>query len=165
MARQPRATCRSGEKGRADVGSRRQATWKRTVGIHPAQTEAMALSGKVKTSLDETRTLMLGAQILLGFQFNGAFRPRFDALPPSAKLRHRCAGAHAGSVGLLIAPSAFHRIVDRGERPAAPRPSPRCAPLRLGSIRRRIGPRYPIASAALCKALLSAYLPEQVSRC
>src|SRR3954454_16906824 len=34
------------------------------------------LSGKVKTSLDETRTLMLGAQILLGFQFNAVFRPR-----------------------------------------------------------------------------------------
>jgi hypothetical protein len=46
----------------------------------------MALSGKVKTSLDETRTLMLGAQILLGFQFNGAFRPRFDVLPPQEKL-------------------------------------------------------------------------------
>jgi len=76
----------------------------------------MALSGKVKTSLDETRTLMLGAQILLGFQFNGAFRPRFDALPPSAKLADIAALVlMLVAVSLLIAPSAFHRIVDRGE--------------------------------------------------
>ena len=76
----------------------------------------MALSDKVKTSLDETRTLMLGAQILLGFQFNGAFRPRFDALPPSAKLADIVALVlMLVAVSLLIAHSAFHRIVDRGE--------------------------------------------------
>jgi uncharacterized protein DUF6328 len=76
----------------------------------------MALSGKVKTSLDETRTLMLGAQILLGFQFNSAFRPRFDALSSSAKLVDTIAlGLMLATVSLLIAPSAFHRIVDRGE--------------------------------------------------
>ena len=76
----------------------------------------MALSGKVKTSLDETRTLMLGAQILLGFQFNGVFRPRFDALPLSAKLVDSVGlGLMLATVTLLVAPSAFHRIVDRGE--------------------------------------------------
>jgi hypothetical protein len=76
----------------------------------------VALSKKVKTSLDETRTLMLGAQILLGFQFHGAFQPRFDALPPQAKLMNAIAlGLMLASVGLLIAPSALHRIVDRGE--------------------------------------------------
>ncbi len=46
----------------------------------------MALTSKVKTALDETRTLMLGAQILLGFQFHGAFQERFDSLPPQAKV-------------------------------------------------------------------------------
>ena len=45
----------------------------------------MSLSAKVKTSLDETRTLMLGAQILLGFQFHAAFQQRFDDLLPKAK--------------------------------------------------------------------------------
>jgi hypothetical protein len=76
----------------------------------------VALSQKVKTSLDETRTLMLGAQILLGFQFHGAFQPRFDALPVQAKLMDAIAlGLMLTSVSLLIAPSAFHRIVDRGE--------------------------------------------------
>ena len=76
----------------------------------------MPLSSKVKTALDETRTLMLGAQILLGFQFHGAFQERFDALAPQAKMIDAIALLlMLSSVGLLIAPSAFHRIVDRGE--------------------------------------------------
>ena len=76
----------------------------------------LALSNKVKTGLDETRTLILGGQILLGFQFNGAFEVRFDSLPPLAKVLDAIAlGVMLASVGLLIAPSAFHRIADRGE--------------------------------------------------
>src|ERR1700760_83938 len=59
---------------------------------------------------------MLGAQILLGFQFNGAFQQRFDNLPHPAKIANAGAlGLMLASVGLLIAPSAFHRIADRGE--------------------------------------------------
>ena len=77
---------------------------------------AMPLSSKVKTALDETRTLMLGAQILFGFQFHGAFQERFDALAPQAKMIDAIALLlMLSSVGLLITPSAFHRIVDRGE--------------------------------------------------
>ena len=58
---------------------------------------------------------MLGAQILLGFQFNGAFQTRFDALSPPAMIVDAIALLlMLSSVGLLIAPSAFHRIVDRG---------------------------------------------------
>ena len=76
----------------------------------------MPLSSKVKTALDETRTLMLGAQILLGFQFHGAFQERFDALAPQAKMIDAIALLlMLSSVGLLITPSAFHRIVDRGD--------------------------------------------------
>jgi hypothetical protein len=76
----------------------------------------MALSKNVKTALDETRTLMLGAQILLGFQYQSAFQEVFDELP----FRARCTSAFAlilmlATVGLLIAPSAFHRIAEHGE--------------------------------------------------
>jgi hypothetical protein len=46
----------------------------------------VSLSSKVKTALDETRTLMLGAQILLGFQFHGAFQQRFDALSSQVRI-------------------------------------------------------------------------------
>jgi hypothetical protein len=39
---------------------------------------------KVQTALSEVRTLVLGAQILLGFQYQAVFRPRFEELsgPP-----------------------------------------------------------------------------------
>jgi hypothetical protein len=76
----------------------------------------MALSGKVKTALDETRTLILGAQILLGFQFHSVFQERFASLPAAARCINGVAlGLMVLSTGLLIAPSAYHRIVDRGE--------------------------------------------------
>ena len=45
----------------------------------------MELSKKVKIALDETRMLILGAQILLGFQFRGAFSDGFDQLPTGAR--------------------------------------------------------------------------------
>jgi len=38
----------------------------------------MKLSEKVKIALEKTRILILGAQILLGFGFRGAFSERFD---------------------------------------------------------------------------------------
>jgi hypothetical protein len=34
----------------------------------------MKLAQKIKIALDETRMLVLGVQILLGFQFRGVFR-------------------------------------------------------------------------------------------
>jgi hypothetical protein len=39
------------------------------------------LSGKVKIALDETRMLILGVQILVGFQFRIVFEDAFDRLP------------------------------------------------------------------------------------
>jgi uncharacterized protein DUF6328 len=76
----------------------------------------MALAGKVKTALDETRTLILGAQILLGFQFQAAFQERFETLSLEARVASAIAlGLVLASAGLLIAPSAYHRIADQGE--------------------------------------------------
>jgi hypothetical protein len=76
----------------------------------------MALSSTVKTGLDETRTLILCAQILLGFQLRGAFEQRFDGLPAAAKTTSGAALClMLLSIGLLIVPSAFHRIADHGE--------------------------------------------------
>jgi hypothetical protein len=45
------------------------------------QARGMELSKKVKVALDETRMLILGAQILLGFQFRGVFGDGYDRLP------------------------------------------------------------------------------------
>ena len=69
-----------------------------------------------KTALDETRTLILGTQILLGFQYQGVFQERFEALPPHARAMDGWAlGLMLLTMGLLIAPSAFHRVAEGGE--------------------------------------------------
>ena len=71
---------------------------------------------KVREVLSEVRTLALGAQILLGFQYQALFRPRFDELPAYAKTLGAVAfGLMVAAIALLIAPSAFHRICERGE--------------------------------------------------
>jgi Family of unknown function (DUF6328) len=74
---------------------------------------------KVKTALDETRLLILGAQILFGFHLNAAFQRGFGDLSSVSK------GLYAGAfavmavvVGLLIAPSLQHRLVERGQASA-----------------------------------------------
>jgi hypothetical protein len=76
----------------------------------------MSLAKKVKTALDETRLLILGAQVLFGFQLNGVFQEAFSGLERSSKLL-TCAGQAlmALSITLLIAPSMQHRLVEGGE--------------------------------------------------
>jgi len=75
----------------------------------------MQLSKKIKTALDETRMLILGAQILLGFELRAAFSEGFDKLPVHA--RHLEASAlmlMVISVALMITPGTYHRIVEGG---------------------------------------------------
>ena len=76
----------------------------------------MSLAKKVKTALDETRLLILGAQVLFGFQLNGVFQEAFADLAESTRLL-TCLGQvlMALSIALLIAPSMQHRIVEGGE--------------------------------------------------
>ena len=85
----------------------------------------MALAGKVKTALDETRTLILGAQILLGFQYQGAFQEKFDSLPSiSRQMSALALLLMLLTVGLLIAPRLFtasrKRAKAQGECTALP---------------------------------------------
>lgn len=77
---------------------------------------AMTLERQLKIALDETRLLILGAQVLFGFQFNGIFQQLFDELPFVARALC-CAGLTLImlSLGLLIAPSMEHRISERGQ--------------------------------------------------
>ena len=73
------------------------------------------LADKAEHALNETRMLILGAQVLIGFDFQAAFQPGFDRLPPSAQaIKLLGLGLMLMAVGLLIAPGAFHRIVERG---------------------------------------------------
>jgi len=76
----------------------------------------MEIERRLKTALDESRLLILGAQVLFGFQFEAAFQELFSSLPASSRYIH-CAGLLVLliSVCLLIAPSLFHQIIFEGE--------------------------------------------------
>src|SRR4051812_934925 len=74
------------------------------------------LKNKVKNALDEARMLVLGAQVLVGFQMKSIFEKGFDSLPVvSQVLKLAGLGLMLLAVGLIIAPSSYHRIVERGE--------------------------------------------------
>ncbi|MBN8991596.1 MAG: hypothetical protein J0H42_25440 [Rhizobiales bacterium] len=76
----------------------------------------MNLDRKVKTALNETRLLLLGAQVLLGFQFQAFFQDGFSEL--SAISRHLCLTGLVLvllSVTLLVMPSMQHRLVEMGQ--------------------------------------------------
>jgi hypothetical protein len=76
----------------------------------------LKLSDKVKIALEETRILILGSQILLGFAFRGVFDDRFDQLPEYARYADGVGlGLLVCTVGLLIAPGPYHRIVEAGQ--------------------------------------------------
>ena len=74
------------------------------------------IKDKVQNALDETRMLILGAQVLLGFQFRAVFEPGFDKLPePAQYLKLIGLALMSIAVGLLMAPGPYHQIVERGE--------------------------------------------------
>ena len=73
------------------------------------------LSDKIKTALDESRILVLGTQILLGFQYRSVFEKGFEALPHvSQYLKLAGLGVLLIAINLIMWPSAYHRIVYEG---------------------------------------------------
>jgi hypothetical protein len=74
------------------------------------------LKDKVKTTLDEGRILVIGAQVLLGFQFRATLEPGFEKLSEHAKyMKLGGLGLLLIAVALLIWPCAYHQIVEDGE--------------------------------------------------
>jgi DMSO reductase anchor subunit len=74
------------------------------------------LKNKVKYALDESRMLVLGAQVLVGFQMRSVFEKGFESLPVvSQALKLFGLGLMLVAVGLIISPSSYHRLVERGE--------------------------------------------------
>ncbi len=80
----------------------------------------MNLSRKIKMALGESRLLILGAQVLFGFQFDGVFQDLFEKEPAVTKAL-QCVGLAllVLTIGLLIAPSMRHRLVESGEASGA----------------------------------------------
>lgn len=74
------------------------------------------LKDKVQDALDENRMMVLGVQVLIGFDYRAVFEKGFELLPRTAQL------LKLGSLGVLlvtfaclITPGADHRIGERGE--------------------------------------------------
>jgi hypothetical protein len=75
----------------------------------------MSPEKKIKIALDENRMSIMGVQILLGFQLQAPFQKMFEAMPEALKYASLAAfGLLTVAVALLIAPSAYHRIVTSG---------------------------------------------------
>jgi hypothetical protein len=75
-----------------------------------------ALKDRIKTALDESRMLILGSQVLLGFQYRSALESTFEKLPRASQLSDLAALAIMLLViALLMSPGAYHRIVYDGE--------------------------------------------------
>src|SRR5829696_6410856 len=78
--------------------------------------EMPELKDKVQNALDEARMLILGSQVLLGFQFRAPLEPGFEKLPLYAQyLKLGGLVLLVIAVGLLLSPGAYHRIVEEGE--------------------------------------------------
>lgn len=74
------------------------------------------LTDKIESALNESRMLVIGAQVLLGFQYRSFLEKGFESLPLTTQLLMLCGlFAMLTTVALLVAPAAYHRIVERGE--------------------------------------------------
>jgi hypothetical protein len=75
----------------------------------------MDLQKKLKLALNDNRLLILGTQVLFGFQFNGIFQELFVELPYPSRVLEACGlTLLMASIAFLIAPSMHHRIVEGG---------------------------------------------------
>lgn len=74
------------------------------------------LKDKIKSALSEGRMLILGSQVLLGFQYRSVFEPVFEKLPPSSQYLKLCGLCLLlVAVGLIMSTGSYHRIVRDGE--------------------------------------------------
>lgn len=74
------------------------------------------LHNRIDNALNESRILILSAQVLLGFQFSAVFTRGFPQLPQLTRyLNVGALGLLLVVLALLIAPAAYNRIVEQGE--------------------------------------------------
>lgn len=74
------------------------------------------IKDKIKNALDESRMLILGLQILLGFEYRVVFEKQFELLPRSSQyLQLIGLSILLIAIALVMSPGAYHRIVYKGE--------------------------------------------------
>lgn len=77
------------------------------------------LKDKIENALNETRILVLGIQILIGFGFRTFFEPGFEQMAPYAQqLQLAALGLMLVGFGVLMIPAPYHRIVLHGRNTA-----------------------------------------------
>jgi len=85
------------------------------IAIGPAAEFPTELDHKLRDALADIRLLLPGAQALLGFQISVALMPGFETLPPGARAVYVLSlGLIAAATILLVTPTAYHRLVERG---------------------------------------------------
>jgi len=79
-----------------------------------------SLRDRLRNALNEDRILVLVGQVILGFQFQSVFQPKFESLPAGVRAAHLVTFfGMIASLLLLLYPAARHRIVDRGRNSSA----------------------------------------------
>ena len=75
------------------------------------------IRNQVRQGLSETRTTVLGGQILMGFQYEAMFQSGFPKLSP-LRQEFQLWGfiLILAAIVLMIAPASFHQLSERGER-------------------------------------------------
>ena len=74
------------------------------------------LSDRIETVLNETRMLLLGGQVLVGFSYRICFEQGFERIPAAARLAEIAGlGIMTAGLGGLIWPAPFHQIAESGE--------------------------------------------------
>ena len=82
------------------------------MGVHPED-----IDNQVRQGLSETRTTVLGGQILMGFQYEAMFQSGFPKLSPLRQEFQLWAFILIlAAIVLMIAPASFHQLSERGER-------------------------------------------------
>lgn len=74
------------------------------------------LKTKVQHALDETRMLVLGSQVLIGFDYRAVLESGYDSLSRAAQLMLLASLILLlGTFALLLAPASDHRLSERGQ--------------------------------------------------
>jgi hypothetical protein len=76
-----------------------------------------ALSDHIENALNESRMLLLGAQVLLGFSYRICFEPVFERMPWKVQMAEVTALAvMTVGLGWILWPVAYHQIAEHGEQ-------------------------------------------------
>ncbi|MCE9672603.1 DUF6328 family protein [Myxococcus stipitatus] len=100
----------------ADLWRKRNERRRTDMDDHHEARGQTELKDRIQHVLTEARVILPGVQALLGFQFTTVLMPAFEKLPASSRYVHLAALVMMTvSILFLLAPAAYHRMVEHGE--------------------------------------------------